>query len=128
LTITLAQGAASLQGQLVLSEGETQPEGTVVYLVPAEREKASDVLRFFAAAVKADGKFALNNIAPGRYWVSVKSDAAATSVTKLRWPDQADFRTKLRQDAEAANKEIEFKPCQNVVGFQLPLKTSGSIP
>src|SRR5215216_987972 len=114
LTITLAQGGASLQGQLVLNEGETQPEGTVVYLVPAEREKASDVLRFFGAGVNADGKFALNSIAPGRYRVLVKSDTAATSVTKLRWPNQADFRAKLRQDAEAANKELEFKPCQNV--------------
>ena len=128
LTITLAQGAASLQGQLVLGEGESPPEGTFVYLVPAEREKASDVLRFFAAGVNADGKVALNNIAPGRYWMLVKSDAATTSVTKLRLPDQADFRAKLRQEAEAANKEIEFKPCQNVAGFQLPLKTSGSVP
>jgi hypothetical protein len=128
LTITLAQGAASLQGRLVLNEGETQPEGTFVYLVPAEREKAGDVLRFFGAAVNADGKLTLSNIAPGRYWVLVKADTAATSVAKLRWPDQADFRAKLRQDAEAANKEIEFKPCQNVVGFQIPQRASASVP
>jgi Carboxypeptidase regulatory-like domain len=128
LTITLAQGAASLQGQLALNEGETQPEGTFVYLVPAEHEKASDVLRFFAAGVNADGKVAINNIAPGRYWMLVKSDTAAASVTKLRSPDQADFRAKLRQDAEAAKKEIELKPCQNVDGFQIPLKVSGSVP
>lgn len=119
LTITLAQGAASLQGQLVLKEGETQPEGTFLYLVPAEREKGVDVLRFFAAAVSGDGKIALNNIAPGRYWVLVKSETTVSSVTKLRSPDQAEFRAKLRREAEAANTEIEFKPCQNVVGFQL---------
>jgi hypothetical protein len=125
LTITLAQGAASLQGQLVLKEGEAQPEGTFVYLVPAEREKASDVLRFFAAGVNAEGKIAVNNVPPGRYWVLVKSDTATTSVTKLRWPDQAGFRAKLRQEAEAANKEIEFTPCQNVNGFPVPLKAPG---
>ena len=121
LTITLAQGAASLHGQLALKEGETQPEGAFVYLVPAEREKGLDVLRFFAAEVKADGKIALSNIAPGRYWVLVKSESAKN----LRSPDQAEFRAKLRREAEAANKEIEFKPCQNIDGFQIPLKISG---
>ena len=128
LTITLEQGAASLQGQLELKEGETQPEGTFVYLVPAEREKAGDVLRFFTAGVNAGGKITLNNIAPGRYWVLVKSDTAVSSLTKLRLPDQADFRAKLRQEAEAANTPIEFKPCQNVDGFQVPLKPIGSVP
>jgi hypothetical protein len=123
LTITLAQGAASLHGQLVLKEGETQPEGAIVYLVPAEREKALDVLRYFAAGVSADGKIALNSIAPGRYWVLMKSEKVVTSVTKLRLPDQAEFRANLRREAEAANTTIEFKPCQNVSGFKL-----GSVP
>lgn len=119
LTITLAQGAASLEGELVLKEGETQPEGAFVYLVPADREKASDVLRFFTSAINADRKIALSNIAPGRYWVLVKSETSVTSVTKLRSPDQAEFRTQLRRDAEAANTTIELKPCQNVGGFKL---------
>ena len=114
LTITLAQGAATLHGQLALKEGETQPEGAFVYLVPAESEKALDVLRYFTAAVKGDGKIALSNIAPGRYWVLVKSDTTVSSLTKLRSPDQAEFRAKLRREAEAANTSIEFKPCQNV--------------
>jgi hypothetical protein len=119
LTITLAQGAASLHGRLVLKEGETQPEGAFVYLVPAEREKALDVLRFFAAAVKADGKIALNNIAPGNYLVLVKSDTNVSSLTKLRSPDQLEVRAKLRREAEAANKTSELKACQNMVGFEL---------
>lgn len=119
LTITLAQGAASLHGELVLKEGETQPEGAFVYLVPVEREKAGDVLRFFMTAVNADRKIVLNSIAPGRYWVLVKSETVVSSLTKLRSPDQAEFRAKLRREAEAANTTIEFKPCQNVVGFQI---------
>ena len=123
LTITLAQGAASLDGRLVLKEGETQPEGAFVYLVPAEREKGLDVLRFFAVAISADGKIVLNNIAPGRYWVLMKSDNVITSVTKLRSPDQAEFRATLRREAEAANTELELKPCQSVTGFQVRLNT-----
>ena len=125
LTIILAQGAASLHGQVALKDGETAPEGSFVYLVPAERE---NVLRFFTAAVAGDGKFALNNLAPGRYWVLVKSDEGVSSLTKLRSPDQADFRAKLRRDAEAAKTEIEFKPCENVVGFRVPVAASGSVP
>ena len=123
LTITLAQGGASLHGQLVLKEGETQPERAFVYLVPAEREMGLDVLRYFTAAVKADGKIALSSIAPGRYWVLVKPEQVVTSVAKLRLPNQAEFRAKLRREAEAANTTIEFKPCQNVTGFKL-----GSLP
>ena len=128
LTITLAQGGASLHGQLVSKEGETQPEGAFVYLVPAERETGLDVLRYFTAAVQADGKVALSSIAPGRYWVLVKSEKVVTSLSKLRLPDQSEFRAKLRREAEAANTTIEFKPCQNVSGFQLAFRPIGSVP
>ena len=115
LTITLAQGAASLQGTVAAREGEKLADGLAVYLVPAEREKADEVLRFFSATVR-DGKVVLNNIAPGRYWVLLKSDAPALS--KVRLPDQVELRSKLRHEAEMAKTEIEFKPCQKVVDFR----------
>ena len=114
----LAHGAASLEGQLSLKEGEARPEKSFVYLVPAEREKADDVLRFFGAAVSADGKIALSNIAPGRYWVSVQSAGDSASLRRLRSPDEAATRAKLRREAEAAKLEIELKPCQNLVDFR----------
>jgi hypothetical protein len=119
LTITLAQGAASLRGQVAISEGETLPERLFVYLVPAEREKADDVLRFYAAAVSPEGKIALNNLAPGRYWILVKPAVDAN----LRSPDETETRSRLRRDAEAAKNEIEFKPCQNLVDFKLALRS-----
>ena len=124
LTITLAQGAGSLRGQLVLGEGAQVPEKLFVYLVPSEREKAESVLRYYAAAVLPDGKIALHNIAPGRYWVVAQpfTEDAATPLTKLRLPHETETRARLRRDAEAAKTEIEFKPCQNVSDFQLPLK------
>ncbi len=51
LIIKLSEGAASLQGKVTVREGEQPPARLYVYLVPAEREKADDVLRFYAAPV-----------------------------------------------------------------------------
>jgi hypothetical protein len=123
LTVTLTQGAATLRGQLV-SEGNQVPEKLFVYLVPTEREKADAVLRYYAAPVTPDGKIAVHNIAPGRYWVVAQTfnDDAATPLTKLRLPHETATRARLRRDAEAAKTEIELKPCQNVTEFQLPFK------
>ncbi len=128
LTITLAQGAASLRGQLVLGEGAQVPEKLFVYLVPSEREKAEAVLRYFAAPVSPDGKIALHNIAPGRYWILAQpfTDDAATPLTKLRLPHETETRARLRREAEAAKTEIEFKPCQNVTDYQLSLKPANN--
>jgi hypothetical protein len=68
LTITLAEGAATLRGRVTVPEGSKLPPGLSVYLVPAEREKAGDALRFFIATVASDGSFVLTNIPPGLYW------------------------------------------------------------
>jgi len=138
LTVTLAQGAATLRGQVVgvadetpalgngqrHGEGQQVPEKLFVYLVPSEREKAEAVLRYYAAPVAPDGKVALHNIAPGRYWVVAQTftEDAATPLTKLRLPHETATRARLRRDAEAAKTEIELKPCQNVTDFRLPLR------
>jgi hypothetical protein len=124
LAITLAQGAASLRGRVVLREGETLPEKLYVYLVPAEKEKADDPLRFYGAAVTPEGKLALNHLAPGRYWVFAQpaNQETVSPSTQLRWPNQAAYRIKLRRDAEAAKTEIELKPCQKLVDIQVRIK------
>lgn len=121
LTVTLAQGAASLSGQLV-SENQQVPEKLFVYLVPAQDEKA--VLRYYAAPVTPDGKIALHNIAPGRYLVVAQlfTEDVATPLTLLRRPDASEARARLRREAEAAKTEIELKPCQNVTDFQLSFR------
>jgi hypothetical protein len=120
LTITLAEGAASLHGQIKTTENQKLPARLFVYLVPAEREKAEDVLRFFASLVSGDGSFALNNLPPGRYW-AIALTAGESVQSKLRIPDQAEARAKLRQQAEAGKTEVELKPCQNVTNYSLPL-------
>jgi hypothetical protein len=128
VALTLAAGAASLRGTLQPAEGETLPAKMFFDLVPAEKESAEDVLRFFRAPVAADGAFAFNNLPPGRYWAlsRIAADSDPQSDAKLRLPEEADTRAKLRRDAEAAKTVIEFKPCQNVTGYQLPFK-SGAV-
>lgn len=122
LTITIAEGAASLRGQINLAEGQKLPPKLFVYLVPAEREKADDVLRFFASLVSADGSFALTNLPPGRYWAIAQaaSENESNVLSKLRLPDEAEPRARLLHDAEAAKIETELRPCQNVTDYQLP--------
>jgi hypothetical protein len=123
LTVTLAHGAASMRGQVVPGEGAMVPDPLFVYLVPAERERADEVLRFYGAPVSAAGEFAFNNLAPGRYWVlpQTPSEGVQSALVKLRLPDASEARSSLRRTAEAAKTEIEFKPCQNVTDFRLKL-------
>jgi carboxypeptidase family protein len=115
LTITLAQGAASLSGKV---EGDV----SFVYLVPAEKERAEDALRFFGAAIGAGGKVALNSIPPGSYWVLVKSAGEGAATVKLRMPDQKELRASLRREAEASKTTIDLKPCQHLANF--PFKSN----
>ena len=120
LKITLAEGAASLNGQLALAEGEAVPEKLFVYLVPAEKESVDEVLRFYAAPVTPEGKIAMTNLAPGRYLL-LSRPALDGGLTKLRLPDATETRAKLRREAEAVKTEIELKPCQSVVDYSLKL-------
>jgi len=119
LTITLAQGAASFSGQVA----EDRSKDLFLYLVPVEKERAEDALRFFGTAIGQDGKVALNSLPPGSYWVLVKSsgEGAPVSTAKLRLPDQRELRASLRREAEAAKTAIELKPCQHLTGFSLTL-------
>jgi hypothetical protein len=122
LTFTLAQGAALVRGEISLAEGQKLPEKFVAYLVPAEPERADDVLRYFAAPVNSEGHFWLNNVAPGRYWILAHPgiDDTRYEVSKVRLPDGAETRSSLRHVAERTKTEIELKPCQEVT-FRLPL-------
>jgi hypothetical protein len=124
LTITLAQGGASLRGEFVPPQGERPPAGLMLYLVPAEREKANDVLRFFTTPIAQNGYFEMTNIAPGRYWVlaqtTVESPGAPSADVRLRL--ETETRAQIRRAAEAAKTEIELKPCQEMVDFKFPPK------
>ena len=123
VVITIAQGAASLRGRLAVAEGASVQSGTNLYLIPAEPDKAMDVLRYFVTEVAADGAFALNNLPPGKYLalIQVNVDAPIATQPKLREPEAEAVaaRAKLRRTAETKKTEIDLKPCQNVTDFQV---------
>jgi len=125
VTLTFAHGAASLRGKL--GDGEQAPPRTVVYLVPAERERAEEVLHFFGSPMSPEAKFAFNNVPPGRYWLVAQplAENEGPSPSRHRFPHETAFRARLRREAEATKNEIELKPCQNVADFQISLKAPG---
>lgn len=117
LTITLAQGAASMRGRVPVAEGVSIPAGLAVYLVPNEPDKVDDVLRYFVSDVGADGTFTFNSLPPGKYLAVI--DTQSTTLSKLRYPETMQARTKLRRTAETKKNEIELKPCQTLADYQL---------
>jgi hypothetical protein len=72
--------------------------------------------------VNSEGRFWLNYVAPGRYWIVTQpgTDDTRYEVSKIRLPDGGETRSSLRRAAEEAKNEIVIKPCQDVV-FRLPL-------
>lgn len=120
LTVTITEGGARLRGRISVAEGQRLPPGLRVYVVPAERESAENVLRFFEGAPDGDGSFAIGNIAPGKYFVIARpfeeSDPGSIKSIKQDPP----FRSKVLKEAEALKKEISFKPCEQAKDFELP--------
>jgi hypothetical protein len=122
VTVTLAEGAASVRGAIKTGTNATLPK-LFVHLVPAEKENAEDVLRFFGSEVQADGSFSLANVPPGNYWVLARTGESPIE-EKLRTPEEAETRLQIRREAEAAKVQLELKPCQNVVDYPLTFKNS----
>ena len=120
LNITLAEGAATVQGKVPATDGASPPV-VVVYLIPNERDKVDDVLRYFVTDVDADGTFTFNNLPPGKYLALTQStvEPQIATLAKLRQPDATAARAKLRRTAEAKKAEIELKPCENLTDYQI---------
>jgi hypothetical protein len=113
ISIVLADGAAAVRGR-VLASGEKAklPSGLGVHLVPAEPERANEMLRYVEAEVKHDGAFALTNIAPGRYRV-VTTQVTDHRAAPAAW--DAEERASLRRRAEVGHTALlELRPCQRV--------------
>jgi len=121
-TIRVAQDGATVRGKVSPSaEGASLPSNLKVYLIPQERERAEDILRFSESNVMSDGAFIIRNLAPGRYLILARPAPENES------PDQAPRpifwetaeRAKLRREAEALNNQLELKPCQRVTDYEL---------
>ena len=121
LTITLAEGAASVRGRIAAAEGVKLPARLRVHAIPIERECADDVLRYAETVAKSEGQFTLTNLAPGKYWLLARmipnDEVDETTTHPAAWDNNE--RAKLRREAEAAKVEIELQPCQRVSDFKL---------
>lgn len=119
--VQISAGAAALRGRVAAGEGEQLPDNLRVYLVPAERERAEDVLRYSEADVQPDGAFTFKNLAPGHYLLVAR---IAPTEPDPRQPARplaldANARNALRRDAEAAKNPVELQPCQRAADFTL---------
>jgi protocatechuate 3,4-dioxygenase beta subunit len=125
VAVQIAQDAASISGRVLPAtegaEGSQLPANLKVYLVPMERERADDVLRYGEAALDSSGSFAFMNLAPGRYWVMARpapeADGQERAPRPLAW--DADTRAKLRREAEAARTTLELQPCKRASDYAL---------
>ena len=116
LTVKVAEGAAAIKGK-VKSE-EPLPPMLRVYIVPVEKERADDVLRYSFTGITTDGAFSLSHLAPGKYWLLTRVEI---DDAKKKVADNTE-RAKLRREAEAANTVVEFQSCQRLVNYELRLK------
>jgi hypothetical protein len=120
IVLTLASGAASLRGRVAADKDQSLPSRLRIHLVPAEKEAADDLLRYAEQKTK-DGTFTFTNLAPGKYWLLVRSVPDDESDEKPAKPVawNAVERAKLRREAEAANQTVALTACQRVKDFVL---------
>jgi hypothetical protein len=119
LTVTIAEGAASFRGRVTVAEGQRLPPNLRVYLVPAEKDSADNVLRFFEMRADTDGSFAMGNIAPGTYWmVAGAADESELAKVKPIRQDSA-LRSQVVKEAEKTRNEIQLQPCQRIVDYEM---------
>lgn len=118
------EGAAHLRGRVLPADESIplpSPAHMRLYLVPVERERADDPLRYAEATPSADHAFVFLNLAPGRYHL-VARDFAKPPVASARAPfHEADGRASLRREAEASGIALDLQPCQRLTGFALRL-------
>jgi hypothetical protein len=119
LTVTIAEGAASFRGRVMVAEGQSLPPNLRIYLVPAEKESVADVLRFFETRADTDGGFAMGNIAPGHYWmIGRAADESEPATIKAIRQDSA-LRSQVAKEAEKTRNEIQLQPCQRIVDYEI---------
>ncbi|HVF43896.1 MAG TPA: carboxypeptidase-like regulatory domain-containing protein [Pyrinomonadaceae bacterium] len=121
VTVTAAYGAARVEGRVSFPECDACPNARArVYLVPQERERADDVLRYSEAAVEGkgrEGEFSIDSIAPGRYaLVALPEPARKRGVPEQPAFLDADSRARLRREAEARGTRLTLGPCEHAEG------------
>ena len=119
LNIVLSEGAATIRGALVTSEGKPLRDRQLIYLVPGEKDSSSNLLRYFETRSEPDGRFELRNIPPGDY-LAVAAGLEENRPLGILVRQDANLRNKVIRDAQKLNQSITLKPCERVENFELP--------
>ena len=117
LAITLTEGAAGIRGRLTAAEGERLPSRPMIYLVPVEKENATNLLRYFEGRAESDGTFNLRNVAPGDYLIHARA-AVAETTKAISIREDSDLRTAVTREAEKAKQSVTLKPCERLDNFE----------
>lgn len=127
-TLTIAEGAAALRGQVAVAEGASLPPELRVHLVPVEPEHAGNPLRYYEAAVGADGRFVFQNLAPGGYRLLARiSPVNETEESNRRLVGfDPEARVRLVKEAESAGVKISLQPCQRLADYVLNYNPTSS--
>jgi hypothetical protein len=125
LSVILANGAGSVEGHVAGYQPGDQASARHIYLIPNEKDRADDTLRFSEMPVAADGIFSFRNLAPGRYFLISRIVRETENIRPIYW--DAKERSSLVVEAAASGLAVEVKPCQSIKELELKLGLNGII-
>jgi len=131
IIVAIAEGAASLRGRVVTPTNSVPSSSRMrIFLIPASKEAADDVLRYSEAPARPDGTFGLTNLAPGRYWLLARPvpDVEPIGGSARRVAGTKEGRAGLRLEGETLNNLVELKPCERVANNILQYMPASSSP
>ena len=95
------------------------------YLVPSEKERADDTLRYAESSISDDGLFVFRNLAPGKYFLISRALKDPREVRPLFWDGHE--RVSMLADGAAGGLALEIKPCQSNKDLAVKLGPNGLI-
>jgi hypothetical protein len=122
LTIGLAGGAGSVYGRVTTAPVDEQSSRRL-YLVPSEKERADDTLRFAESSIATDGSFAFRNLAPGKYFLTFRMIKDPDVFRPLFW--DAKERATLINERVSVGLAVEVKSCQSTKDLVIKLGPNG---
>ena len=127
LSINVLPGGGAIRGRIAgATESTAIPSGLRFFLIPVEKERVEDVLRYSETAADSTGAFFFRNLAPGNYLIASRVvRSAGSNFRPTAW--DAKERVKLRHEAETANIAVEIKPCQGSMDLGLVFGGDGSM-
>jgi hypothetical protein len=78
-----------------------------------------NVLHFFEAQSESEGRFAIGNIFPGRYFIVSRAPEETEPATVHMIREDSTFRAQILRDATAMKKEVSLKPCEQSLDYEL---------